>query len=383
MPANNAEDNPVVFLQISVRDTGIGMSAETIQNLFTVFTQADSSTTRRYGGTGLGLAITYRLVELLGGTIDVESEPALGSKFIVTLPYRCNPNIYQAAMAEVAVPQHLRCLIVSNNNTLYRQLADYLGTWRIQAQIYPQPGGSNTRLLLHLYQLVMAGNPRPYVVIDQQDTDIEPLSLARSVRADPLLKNVYMLLITSKHVPALYTQLISAGFDGILTQPVTQSNLYNMLSQTLLNEASLDVNAVESQSEPLSASAKTEKLVLVVEDYVNNQLVILAHLKKLGYTAHVATNGQAAVEAIATGGDRYQMILMDWQMPVMDGLEATRRIREMEAPRGLHVPIIGMTANALKGARESCLEARMDDYVSKPVRGEDLRNLLTVWIEAR
>lgn len=377
---NAAEGNPVVFLHITVRDTGIGMSPETMDKLFTVFTQADSSTTRRYGGTGLGLAITYRLIELLGGTIEVESEPALGSKFMVTIPYQCDPALYQTAMAELSVSTRVRCLIVSNNSTLYRQLADYFKTWRIQTETYPHPSGSNTRLLLHLYQLVMAGNTCLYVVIDQQDTGIEPFSLVRSVRADPLLKATYLLLITPNHVPTLYAQLISAGFDGVLTQPVTQSNLYNILPPTLLNEAPAEMATTGGQPEAPSEIVTPEKLVLVVEDYVNNQLVLLAHLKKLGYAAHVAANGQAAVEAMAAGGGRYQLILMDWQMPVMDGLEATRRIRELEAEGGHHIPIIGMTANALVGAREICLEAGMDDYVSKPIRGEDLKTLLAVWL---
>ena len=210
------------------------------------------------------------------------------------------------------------------------------------------------------------------------------MTLARSLRADPLLSTLSLLLVTTNLTPTLQQQLLAAGFDGVIAQPVTQSALYNLVAKPLLADL---VATTPDEQPPLATGLNPaaelppleNKVVLIVDDYENNQRVALAHLKKLGYAAHVVENGRAAVETIAHNGERYALILMDWQMPVMDGLEATRLIRQLELPRGEHIPIIGMTANALKDDRERCLAAGMDGYLSKPVRREDLRSVLNTW----
>jgi len=382
LPAINGAGS-IVSLQITVRDTGIGMSAATLQNLFTPFTQADSSTTRRYGGTGLGLAITHRLVELMGGDIQVISQPDAGSKFCVTLPYLCNPASFRTA-TEVATTASLHGLLVSSNHILEKMIASYLSTWSIQMETYAESNSGNASLLLYLYRLVTEGHSLPCLLIDQQSTKVEPVTLARSMRADPLLAKVYLLLITTNGMPTFHQQLLDAGFDGVITQPVTQSALYDLLAKHLPDEA--PTGAPDSENTPVdkqeSAPAPAGKLVLVVEDYVSNQRLALIQLKKLGYAAHVVENGQAAVDAIANSRALYQLVLMDWQMPVMDGLEATHAIRKLEKQSGQHIPIIGMTANAFKSDRESCLAAGMDDYISKPVKREELQRVLSEWTRA-
>lgn len=371
---------PEVHLQVTVRDTGIGMSAATLQTLFTPFTQADSSTTRRYGGTGLGLAITHRLVHLIGGEISVESQPGLGSKFTITLPYRCDPALL--APSSEAKTTDGYCLLFSNHTGLCREITDYLATWSIAVETQAVPTLGNAGLLRYLYDCVTASRAPRVVIVDQQNTGVEPLTLVRSVRADPLLAALYLLWITPNPTPVYHQQLLEAGIDCVIPQPVTQSALYNSFAKSFFDDVRLSLLHEEfSAAKPVETPAPTNgPLILVVEDYANNQRVILAHLKRLGYAAHVVEHGQAAVDAITQNGTRYGLILMDWQMPVMDGLTATQLIRQQEASTGRHIPIIGVTANAIKGDRERCLDAGMDDYISKPVKREELQRVLTQWL---
>ena len=386
-PIDSAEQ--LVQLQLTVRDTGIGMAAPTLEKLFNPFTQADSSTTRRYGGTGLGLAITHRLVELMGGEIRVESTVGGGSQFTVTIPYRCASRLMESLVQSESGRRLPSCLIISHNVELGQTLTNYLATWSIPTNCQATINSSNVDLLRQLYGMVMQREQLPLVIIDQQHSAIEPMTLARSLRADPLLSTLSLLLVTTNLTPTLQQQLLAAGFDGVIAQPVTQSALYNLVAKPLL--ADLVATTPDEQpsvatglnpagdNAPGDALPLENKVVLIVDDYENNQRVALAHLKKLGYAAHVVENGRAAVETIAHNGERYALVLMDWQMPVMDGLEATRLIRQLELPRGEHIPIIGMTANALKDDRERCLAAGMDGYLSKPVRREDLRSVLNTW----
>lgn len=360
-----------VSLQITIRDTGIGMSESTLQNLFNSFTQGDSSTTRRYGGTGLGLAITHRLVTFMGGDIQVKSQLGGGSQFTVTLPYRCPKQRLSTAPETVtATPRHY--LLVSQQSALIALMRDYTKTWSINLECYTEANICNARLLQLLHGLMTHQQRLLYVIIEHQSTKIEPISLARSLRADQLLAPTYLLLITTDKRNTFQQEVINAGFDGVIQQPVTPSALYNLLTmQREVKPMSIDMEAETPPS--------TQPLILVAEDYSNNQRVILAHLNKLGYAAHIVENGQAAVEAIIHNGDRYQFVLMDWQMPIMDGLEATRIIRQSTAHKQRHIPIIGMTANAIKGDREQCLAAGMDDYLSKPIRREELQRILYKW----
>lgn len=364
----------VVPFQITVRDTGIGMAETTIQNLFTPFTQADSSTTRRFGGTGLGLSITKRLVELMGGEIQALSLVGVGSKFMITIPYQLTEPDAKAGVARESDIDVCNSygLVVSSNAALVQRVTEYLAQTD-ELAIQGIAGVSNAEVIRKLYDFIKTGNGLRFLIIDQESTQLEPVTLARSLRADPLFSDLYLLLITPRHTPAFEQKLVHAGFDDIIQQPITQTSLVQRFAKYRTRNAPTTPGGIRP------AAASVRSLVLVVEDYENNQHVALAHLKKLGYAAHVAENGQAAVDAIVALGDNYQLILMDWQMPIMDGLAATKAIRQME-PQGYHIPIIGMTASAVKGDRERCLEAGMDGYLSKPVRREDLARTLGRWI---
>ena len=374
-----------VPIQIAVRDTGIGMSQETLQNLFSPFTQADSSTTRRYGGTGLGLAITKRLVELMGGEIIVESEPGKGSRFVLTIPFRSNELQLPVPDGQSQEVAELRTLIVSNSEEVRNTLCDYLATWMNSVEASADLPGGNAALLLYLEQAALAGEPVAVLMIDATHSDLKPLLLARSVRADPHLAKLRLILFSPNYLRSFQQEMTQAGFTNVLPWPITQSVLYNQFIQPLAQEIALatenDANPMTVAEEPTPVE-ENAKLVLVVEDYPNNQRVALAHLKKLGFAAHVVENGQEAVDAVTHSRNLYQLVLMDWQMPVMDGLEATRQIRQTEAANGMRIPIVGMTANAIKGDLERCLAAGMDDYISKPVKREELQRVLNQWIAA-
>jgi len=372
-------------LQITVRDSGIGMKPETLANLFTPFTQADSSTTRRYGGTGLGLAITHRLISLIGGTIEPQSQVGMGSTFVVKLPYIVPESTAEEkerdASTTISDAPVLQCLLVSDRVDLQQTIASYLATWQIATEHYAKPQASNAMLLHYLYEWIPSASQPKAILVDEQSTAIDPITLARSLRADPQLAAVTLILIGSQRATHIQQKLIDAGFDGIVEAPVTQSALYNILSKQLPTDLDGSLGDMELADDTIDTDDTVGKqLILVVDDYVNNQFVTLAHLKKLGYAAHVVDNGQAAIDAVSVNGNHYAAILMDWQMPIMDGLAATRLIRVAEQKNGRRIPIIGMTANALKGDRAQCLAAGMDDYISKPIRRADLQKILATWV---
>ena len=381
--ATNTNGKTMLPLQITVRDTGIGMSETTLQHLFTPFTQADNSTTRRFGGTGLGLSITKRLVELMGGDIQVTSTLGMGARFTVTIPYQSITPLLEMPATATRDDKLSYGLVVSDNATLAQQIAESLAQQTVSLVIQKVTSRSNIELMQYLYDFMRAGHALQVLIIDQQCVQLEFITLARSLRGDPLLANLYLLLISPSHTAAPEQKLRSAGFDDIIAQPITQSVLAHLFTKRYAHNAPSEPSGKttgRSENEPTSVGSNSSPLILVVEDYENNQCVALAHLKRLGYAAHVVENGRAAVDAIKAMGDSYQLILMDWQMPLMDGLAATRAIRQLEGEHGYHRPIIGMTASAIKGDRERCLEAGMDDYLSKPVKREDLSRALARWI---
>jgi PAS domain S-box-containing protein len=348
-----------VRLGFAVRDTGIGIPADRMGRLFTSFSQVDASTTRRYGGTGLGLAISKRLVELMGGTIRVESEEGNGSTFHISLPAEPAESPTRST-AEDTLPLLLakRVLVVDDNATNREIVTRHARAWRMEPVAVE--GGAEALALLD------AGERFDVAVLDMMMPLMDGVELAREIRRRRSRHELPLLLLTS--LGRLSQEAAGTEFDVQLAKPVRASQLYNALVRLLGEDDGAD-SAIEP--ERLGAAGSSLR-ILLAEDNVVNQKVALRLLERLGYTADVASNGLEAIEALERG--TYDVVLMDVQMPQLDGLDAARRICERwpdTRPR-----IIAMTANALPEDREACFAAGMDDYVAKPIRPDVLAEAL-------
>jgi PAS domain S-box-containing protein len=343
-------------VDIAVRDTGIGIPTDRMDRLFTSFSQVDASTTRKFGGTGLGLAISKRLVELMGGTISVESEPQRGSTFRISLP-----------VAEVDVPAKIaledglaqlagkRVLVVDDNATNREIVTRHARSWGMEPVSVELPAEA--------LALVEAGEPFDIAVLDMMMPVMDGLALAGAIREHRSAEELPLLLLTSLgHLPQAESGSV---FSAQLAKPFKASQLYNTLLRLLTP------GAEEEEVEPVADTkrARSALRILLAEDNAMNQKVALRLLEQLGYRADVANNGLEAIAALEQ--QPYDVVLMDVQMPELDGLDATRRICE-QWPEETRPHIIAMTANALPEDREACFAAGMNDYVAKPIRGEEL-----------
>ncbi len=356
------------IVRFETSDTGIGIPVEARARLFQAFSQVDSSTTRRFGGTGLGLAISRQLVELMGGAIGIESTPGQGSTFWFTT--QLDPVTHQQDPEQKEL-QGLRVLIVDDNQTNRTILEHQLGSWGITST--SASGGS-----MALDQLRAAANGTPFAlaILDMHMPDMDGLMLAKEIRADPAFADTRLVLLTSGGPRGQSQETLEAGILACLTKPVRSSQLYDALV-TAMGTSDSSVEFVLPREEPEPRTAGGGPRLLVAEDNAVNQRVAVRMLEKLGYQADVVTNGQEALDAL----DRisYPLVLMDCQMPELDGYEATGLIRKREGT-GRHTLIIAMTAGAMEGDRERCLAAGMDDYLSKPVRPEQLQAALARWL---
>ncbi len=353
-----------VVLRMSVTDTGPGIAPEAAEQLFEPFRQADQSTRRRYGGTGLGLSISRRIVELMGGTIGFDSSLGYGSTFWFTIPFARVPDEPEADRGDAL--RGARVLVV-DQDAVARQVVDrYLLAWGAVA--------SSTGNAAHGLDLAKAAAARraPFdlVVVDSRAGG-DAFAFAARLRNVPGLSSLPLLLTVGNDEGAPAPNARAAGFAAVLRKPIRQSALHDALLGALSGPAVEAVANVPLAAEPVDDAHDDGVLVLVVEDNPVNRKLALQQLKKLGYRAHAVTDGREAVDAVGEGV--YDVVLMDCQMPDVDGFEATRQIRRAEASRGGHVPIVAMTANALEGDREACLAAGMDAYLAKPVQLAALR----------
>ncbi len=359
----------------TVRDTGIGIAKEAQTQLFQPFVQADGSTTRRFGGTGLGLAITRRLVEAMGGTVDFQSEPGVGTTFRATIVF-APPNAPAAVPVLAASPQidlgGGRVLVVDDNATNRRILRGQLRQCGIEA-VAAESGVEALELLAEAHA---QGQPFRIAILDYQMPQQDGIELARRIRQDPRFADLAPILLTSTtgmlDRAATLADLVAAR----LTKPVRLARLRETMAMVAAGHRSHRPGARQPSSAAPSLPNLTGLRVLVVEDNASNQLVAQHMLRKLGCQADLVGNGAEAVDTLRH--IEYDIVLMDCQMPEMDGFEATRRIRSHEGG-ARHVPIVAMTANALAGDRERCLAVGMDDYLTKPVHVVALAVALAKW----
>ena len=368
-------------IRFEVSDTGIGMSEEQIGRLFSAFTQADASTTRRYGGTGLGLAISRQLVELMGGEMGVESEPGRGSAFWFDLPLGRQPETGPAARRQPAALRglrNLRALVVDDNGTNRRVLCEQLSAWGVVTGAAEDGAGA----LRRLRSAAKSGEPYDVALLDLQMPGMDGMELASRIKADPLVSSARLLLLTSVGVRGDRAESLRTGIEAYLVKPVRQSDLHDALA-TVMATSDEDKDGGEERlvtSHSLREARAGRPWVLVAEDNPVNQLVARKMLEKLGCRVEVAADGVEALAALSSGGP-YSAVFMDVQMPNMDGHEATAEIRRRESEEGRPpVPIVAMTANAMEGDREEALRVGMDDYVTKPVTSEALEAVIVRWL---
>ena len=358
-------------LTFCVSDTGIGIPQEKQAAIFEAFAQADGSTTRTYGGTGLGLSIASQLIQKMGGRIWIESKVGEGTTFHFTarLGVRAAPS--PARRAELQDLEGLRALVVDDNAVNRRMLSGMLQNWRMK----PTVVDSGAAALEEMTRAANANAAYEVVLLDAMMPEMDGFALAEKINAQPALADATVMMLSSA-MPAGTAERCSAlGIAGWLSKPITQSELLDAILIAVSPEAEDGSSRGAEIQVAESDLVKSGLRLLVAEDNLVNRAVASGILEKAGHAlVHVAT-GREAVEAFSDGS--FDLIFMDVQMPEMDGFEATRRIRELEATTGGHITIVAMTAHAMAGDRERCLAAGMDDYVSKPLRKEDLLRALS------
>ena len=356
-------------LHFFVQDTGIGIPPEKLEGIFQPFSQADVSTTRRYGGTGLGLAICVQLVELMEGRIWAESEAGQGSTFHFTAVLRIGTAMPTAdAQESREVLEGLPVLVVDDNATNRRILEGMLGNWRMKPHSVADAGAA----LAALDRAANAGHPFRVVVSDVNMPDTDGFMLCENVRSNPGHRGMPFIMLTSAVRPGDVARCREVGATSHLLKPVKQSLLMNAIASAVAEQQPLALSREKPREAKVTATTDQALRILLAEDNEVNQKFAVRAINKAGHSVSIANNGREAVDAWAA--EQYDVVLMDVQMPEMDGLEATTKIRELEQARasGSRTPIIAMTANAMKGDKERCLAAGMDGYVSKPVKRQTL-----------
>jgi CheY-like chemotaxis protein len=363
-----------------VQDTGIGIPSSRLAAIFEPFAQVDSSTSRKHGGTGLGLAICRQLAELMGGDIGGESEEGKGATFWFTARFEKQaPGVpVSSSVATASGMTGVRVLIVDDNATNRMLLMSLLDQWGCRYQTAVD--GESSLALLD--EAATKGDGFRIALIDHQMPGMDGLELGRRIKGNPRLEATMMVMMASLFQKGDAAIIDEIGFDGYLAKPVRQSHLHGCLSQLLGRTAAGDRAVGIVAGRTVAESAPCNARRLLAEDNIVNQKVAQGLLKNLGYRADVVANGLEAVKALEL--INYDLVLMDCQMPEMDGFEATSLVRNTASKVLNHeVPVIVMTANAMKGDREHCLEIGMSDYLAKPVKPNELRIQLEKWLSRK
>ena len=366
------EDDAQATLRFAIRDTGIGIPQDRMNRLFHSFSQVDASTTRKYGGTGLGLAISKSIVEKMGGRIRVESEEGKGSTFWFTAVFGKQPVGRKASPGVFEDIRGRRILVVDDNATNRLVLRVQLSSWGC----LPDDATNGREALAKLRAAVQAGDPFLVAILDIEMPEIDGGALGREIKEDLDLRTTILVMLSSSGRRGDAKRMEEIGFAAYLTKPVKSAQLRDCLALAIGSKsATAGTPSLPIITKHSVVEARKQKIrLLLAEDNINNQKVALKILEKAGYRAEAVFNGLEALTALEK--NPYDLILMDVQMPEMDGFETTAAIRRMEKEKGGHVPIVAMTAHAMKGDRERCLEAGMDDYLSKPIQPKELIEMI-------
>ncbi|MEN6356217.1 MAG: response regulator [Armatimonadota bacterium] len=364
-------------LHIEVRDTGIGIPEAKRRLIFEAFSQADTSTTRKYGGTGLGLAISSQLVRMMNGDIWVESEVDKGSTFHFTV--RMGRSSIDASKHSCSMPvdlKNVRVLIVDDNATNRRILEEALASW----QMVPVSTDCGQAALAEVTHANDAGEPYDLILLDAQMPEMDGFAVAEGIKHDPKTAKATIMMLTSSGQYGDVARCKSLGVAAHMTKPIRQSELFDGImsvlskSNTAKNRAATENEETQDTSLEENNKPCKQLRILLAEDNAVNQKLAVSILEKKGHIVTVANNGREALDELET--ENFDLVLMDVQMPQMDGIEATTAIREKEKATGAHIPIVAMTAHAMKGDKERCLESGMDAYVAKPIQSSELFNVL-------
>ncbi|MEZ5345206.1 MAG: response regulator [Pyrinomonadaceae bacterium] len=383
-------DSNSATLHFSVADTGIGVAENVQKYLFDAFTQADNSITRKYGGTGLGLAISKQLVEMMNGEIGVKSKPGEGATFFFTADFETEPGEdFSLSFDDLS---DKRILIVDDNDSIRKvllQQTKWLGAIADEAE-------SGEKAVSILKTASENGDPFDIAVIDLNMPDASGIEVAKRIRKTPQIRNTKILVMPSINDHELIKSSKGKLIDSYLFKPIRQTEYYGHLSDLVkvgsvtaavrdkkaeIVTARRDKRNVVSASQKTAPQRRSRKRILIAEDNLVNQKVIRNQVERLGYAVDIKHNGEEVLDAVKK--ENYALILMDCQMPVLDGIEATKKLREIERETGSRVPVVAITAHAIEGDRDRCIEAGMDDYISKPTKREDLENILHRWVEMR